>query len=58
MDSQWEFAVWLKELNLGFGTNLQWWDGEGGERDAQVGGDMGKPMADSCWCLVGTNTIL
>ena len=22
------------------------------------GGDMGRPMADSCWCLVETNTIL
>ena len=20
--------------------------------------DMGKPMADACWCLVETNTIL
>ena len=32
--------------------------GEGGGRDVQVGGDMGKPMADSCWCLAKTNAIL
>ena len=33
-------------------------DGEGGGRDVQVGGDMGKPMTESCWCLVETNRIL
>ena len=31
---------------------------EGGGRDVQVGGDMGKPMADSCWCMAEINTIL
>ena len=31
--------------------------GEGSGRDVQVGGDMSKPMADSC-CLVEANTIL
>ena len=48
--------TWLSnwtELN-----NLEGWDGEGCWRDVQVGGDMGKPMADSCWCLVKTNAIL
>ena len=30
------------------GNNREGWDGEGGERDVQVGGDMGKPMIDSC----------
>ena len=29
------------------GNNLEGWDGEGGQRDVQVGGDMGKPMAVS-----------
>ena len=48
MDSQWELAVWLKELKLGLGNNLELWDGEEGGRDAQVWGHMGKPMADSC----------
>ena len=40
------------------GNNLEGWDGEGGGRDIQVGGDMGKPMADSCCCLLESNTIL
>ena len=58
MDSQWEFAVWLKELKLKLQNNLEGWDGEGGLRYVQLGGNIGKPMADSCWCLVKTNTIL
>ena len=55
--SQREFGVWLKELKWGLGNNLDEWDGEGGEREEE-GGDMGNPMADSCWYLVETNTIL
>ena len=57
-DSQWEFATWLKELKLGLGNNLEGWDGGEGGRDVQVGGDMSKSTADSCWCLVETNTTL
>ena len=30
--SQWEFAVWLRELQLGLCNNLDGWDGEGGSR--------------------------
>ena len=41
-----EFAVWLMELKLGLGNNLERWDGERDGRDFQVGGDMGKPMSD------------
>ena len=51
-DSQWEHAVWLREPKPGLGNNPEEWDGEGGGRDFQVGGDMDKPMADSCWCLI------
>ena len=29
IDSQWEFAVWLRKLKLGLCVNLEWWDGEG-----------------------------
>ena len=29
------------------GNNQEGWDGEGGERDVQVGGDVGEPMTDS-----------
>ena len=55
IDSQWAFAVWLRELKLGLGNNLEAWGGDGGGRDIQVGGDTYIPMADSCWCLVETN---
>ena len=57
-ESQWEFSVWHRELKLGLANNLEGWDGEGGGRDFQVGRDLGKPMADSYWCLLETNTIL
>ena len=56
--SQREFAVWLRELKPGLRNNLEGWDGEGGGRDIQVGGDKGKPMADSCCCLLESTTIL
>ena len=57
-DSQWEIAIWLRELNPGPGNHLEVWDGEGSGRDVQGRGDMGKPMADACWCLAETNVIL
>ena len=30
IDSQWEFAVWLRELKQGLYDNLEGWDGVGG----------------------------
>ena len=57
-DSQWEFAIWLKELKPGPCNNLEGWDGEGGGRGGQEQGDICIPMADSCWCFAETNTIL
>ena len=51
IDSQWEFAAWLRELKQGLCNNLEWWDGEGDGRELWEGRDMGVPMADSCWCL-------
>ena len=57
-DSQWEFAVWLRELKPVLCKNLEGWDGEAGGRDVEVGGDMAKPMVNSCWCLVETSAIL
>ena len=45
IDSQWEFAVWLRELKQGLCNNLEGWDGEGDEREAQKGGDICIPMA-------------
>ena len=49
IDSQWEFAVWLRELKLGFCNNVEGSDGEGRGREAQEEGDMYISMADSCW---------
>ena len=48
IDSQWEFAVWLRKLKRGLGINLEEWDGEGNGREVQKGGNICIPMADSC----------
>ena len=37
IDSQWEFAEWLRELKPRFCNNLEGWDGKGGRREVQVG---------------------
>ena len=47
IDSQQEFAVWLRELKQGLCNNLEEWDGEGDGREVQEGGDVCIPMADS-----------
>ena len=38
IDSQWEFAVWLRKLKWGLCINLEGWDGEGN----------GTPLQYSC----------
>ena len=48
IDSQWEFAVWLRKLKQGLCINLEQWDGEGDGREVQKGGFVCIPMADSC----------
>ena len=58
VDGQWELAVWLKELKLGFSDNLEAWEGVGSGKEAQEGGDICVPMTDPCWCMSETNTIL
>ena len=58
IDSQWEFAVWLRELKPGLWDNLEGWDAVGGRREGQEGGDISIPVADSCWCTAETSTIL
>ena len=35
MDSQWEFAVWLRKLKQGLWINLEGWDGVGEGREVQ-----------------------
>ena len=58
IDSQWGFAVWPRELKSGLCNNLGGWEVEGGGKDVQEGGDISRPMTDSCLCLAETNTIL
>ena len=48
IDSQREFAVWLRKLKQGLCMNLQGWDGAEDGREVQKGGDICIPMADSC----------
>ena len=47
IDSQQEFALWLRKLKQGLCVNLEGWDGEGDEREVQKRGDICIPMADS-----------
>ena len=51
IDSQCEFAVWLRELKQGLCDRLERWNGVGDWRELLEGGDMGVPMGDSCWCM-------
>ena len=55
IDSQWEFAVWFRELKQGLCDSLERWDGEGDGREIQEGG---VPMADSGWCVTENHKIL
>ena len=45
IDSQWEFAVWLRELKQGLCINLEGQDREEDEREVQEGGDICVPWA-------------
>ena len=48
IDSQWEFAVWLRKLKQGLCINLEVLDRAGDGREVQKGGDICIPMTDSC----------
>ena len=48
IDSQREFAMWLRKLKQGLCTNLEGLGGEGDGREVQKGGDGCIPMAGSC----------
>ena len=37
IDSQWEFAVWLRKFKQGFCINLEWWDRPGNGRFKREG---------------------
>ena len=41
-----------------FCDSLEGWDGMGGGREVQEGGDVYILMADSYWCMAETNTTL
>ena len=43
IDSQQEFAVWLRKPKQGLCINLEGWDGERGGREVQKGGDICTP---------------
>ena len=48
VDSEQEFAVWLRKLKQGLCINLEGQDREEDEREVQEGGDICIPMTDSC----------
>ena len=48
IDSQQEFALWLRKLKQGLYINLEGWNGEGDGKEFQKGGDICIPMANSC----------
>ena len=48
IESQQEFAVWLRKPKQGLCINLEEWDGEEDRREVQKGGDICLPMAESC----------
>ena len=47
IDSQREFAVWLRKLKQGLCINIEGWNGDGDGREFQKGGNIFIPMADS-----------
>ena len=47
-----------REVKLVLCDNLEWWDGVGGGREVHEGGDLDIPMANLCWCVAETNTVL
>ena len=58
IDSQREFAVWLRKLKQELCINLEGWDGEEEGREVQKVGDICIPVADSYWGLTENNKIL
>ena len=44
IDSQQEFAVWLRKLRQGLSINLEGRDGAGDGREVQKGGDICNPV--------------
>ena len=47
-----------REKNKKIYDNLEGWDGVGDGREAQEGGDIAVPVANSCCCMAETKTIV
>ena len=58
LDSQQEFAVCLRKLKQGLCINLEGWDGDGDQREVQMGVDICIPMVDLCRRLTENNKSL
>ena len=52
------FPIWIPFISFPSLIAVARWDGVGGGREVQEGGDICKSMADSCGCMAETNTIL
>ena len=58
IDSQGEFAVWIRKFKQGLCINIKGWDGEGDEREVHKEVPLSLAMADSCRGLTENNKIL
>ena len=59
IESQCKFAAWFREIKLlGCSNNLDGCNGVGGGKKVQEGGVICILMADSCWCMAETNTVM
>ena len=47
-----------QETQTGALWQAEGWDGEEDGREVPEGGDMGVPMADSCWSMTENHKIL
>ena len=57
LDSQWNLLYDPGSSNLMLCDNLEW-GGVEGRREVHAWGDMRTHMADSCWCMSETKTML
>ena len=58
IDSQREFALWLRKNKQRLCNNLEGWDAEGDGREVQEEEDICTPMADSCGYLTENNKLM
>ena len=56
IDSQREFAVWLRKLQQGLCINLEGWDGKGDGREVQKGVSIRK-RSDQISCSVMSDSL-